>query len=122
MSKKVVTHACGRKDFHSLAQITKDTYICSLHFVEPIEENPDPMLATSLTERTVKRKKPRKREPLITQEIKRICTENIVEDVVDFEHEGPTLQITEDVDNLQTQHKGTQTLSLEKSIFTNIKC
>ena len=45
------SHACGRKDFHSLAQITEDTYICSLHFVEPIEENPDPMLATSLTEK-----------------------------------------------------------------------
>ena len=48
-------HACGRKDCHSLAQITKDAYICLLHFVEPIEENSDPMLATSLTERTVKR-------------------------------------------------------------------
>ena len=46
-------HACGRKDFHSLAQITKDMYNCSLHFVEPIEENVDPMLATSLTERTI---------------------------------------------------------------------
>ena len=31
--------------------------------------------------------------------------------------EGPTLQITEDVEDLQTQHKGTQTLSLEKSIL-----
>ena len=110
----MVTHACGRKDFHSLRQqITKDTYIYSLHFVEPIDENSDSMLATSLTERTVKR------EPLNTPKIKRICTENIVEDVVDFEREGSTLQITEDVEDLQTQHKGTQTLSLEKSILAS---
>ena len=56
---------------------------------------------------------------MITPKIKRICTENIVEDVVDFEREGSTLQITEDVEDLQTQHKGTQTLSLEKSILAS---
>ena len=44
-------NACGRKDFNSLTQITKDTYICSIYFVDPIEENPDPIHATSLTER-----------------------------------------------------------------------
>lgn len=26
-------YLCGRKDFQNLKQITKDTYICSLHFV-----------------------------------------------------------------------------------------
>ena len=26
-------HLCGRKDFTKLKQITKDAYICSLHFV-----------------------------------------------------------------------------------------
>ena len=31
-------HACGRQDFMSLNQITKDTYICSLRF---IKDNPD---------------------------------------------------------------------------------
>ena len=51
-------NACGRKDFNSLTQITNDTYICSIHFVDPIEENPDPIHATSLTERSGKRKKP----------------------------------------------------------------
>ena len=50
-------HDCGKKDFNAMAQITKHTYICNLHFVEPIEENPEPILASSLTERTVKRKK-----------------------------------------------------------------
>ena len=56
---------------------------------------------------------------MITLRIKRICTENIVEDVivVDFEREGPTLQMTEDVEDLQTQHK--DTLSLEKSILAS---
>ena len=33
------------------------TYICSIHFVDPIEENADPIYATSLTERSGKRKK-----------------------------------------------------------------
>ena len=57
-------NACGRKDFNSLTQITKDTYICSVHFVDPIEENPDPIHATSLTKRSGQRKKPRTRQPL----------------------------------------------------------
>ena len=56
---------------------------------------------------------------MIAPKIKQICTENIVEDVVDIEREGPTLQITEDVEDLQTQHKGTQTLSLGKSILAS---
>ena len=38
-------------------KFSKHTYICNLHFVEAIEENPDPILATSLAERTVKREK-----------------------------------------------------------------
>lgn len=42
-------HACGRQNFSLLEQITKDTYICSLHFIDPIEENPDPIIATSVT-------------------------------------------------------------------------
>ena len=36
-------HVCGRQDVMSLNQIT---YICSLHF---IKDNPDPIIATSLT-------------------------------------------------------------------------
>ena len=41
-------HACGRKDFCELSQIKKDTYICTLHFVDgngPMENHPDPILA-----------------------------------------------------------------------------
>ena len=53
--------ACGRKDFNSIEQITKHTYICSLHFIDPIEENPDPVHATSMTERVGKRKRPKER-------------------------------------------------------------
>ena len=57
-------NACGRKDFNSIEQITKHTYICSLHFIDPIEENPDPVHATSMTERVGKRKRPKERLPL----------------------------------------------------------
>ena len=40
--------ACGRKGF-TIDKITKDTYICSLHFVGgngPTEEDPDPISAS----------------------------------------------------------------------------
>ena len=39
-------HASGRKD----------TYICSLHFMEPIEEIPDPIIATSIKKRKLKKR------------------------------------------------------------------
>ena len=39
-------HACGRKHFTLVKQITKYSYICSLHFNDPSEENPDPIIAT----------------------------------------------------------------------------
>ena len=58
-------HACGRKDFSKLEQITKDTYICSLHFFNgqgPTEENPDPVLAT-LTEKEAEGRMKRRRHP-----------------------------------------------------------
>ena len=64
-------HACGRKDF-GIENITKDTYICSNHFVGgsgPTEADPHPLLAT-LTEEEInkklsrKRKQPKSREPL----------------------------------------------------------
>lgn len=63
--------ACGRKDF-GIENITKDTYICSNHFVGgsgPTEADPHPLLAT-LTEEEInkklsrKRKQPKSREPL----------------------------------------------------------
>ena len=41
-------HACGRPADFNMQKVTKDTYICSLHFVGnqgPTEENPDPIIA-----------------------------------------------------------------------------
>lgn len=58
--------ACGRKDFNHVNQITKDTYICSLHFINgiiPTFENPwiDPLSAnlsqTELSEPVHKKRK-----------------------------------------------------------------
>ena len=60
-------NACGRKDFNSLAQITKDTYICSIHFVDPIEETPDPIHVTSLTERLLDQTIPLILTPIVSQ-------------------------------------------------------
>ena len=49
------THACGRKGFSSVDQITRHIYICSIHFLEPITQNfdinQDPIIATSTTAR-----------------------------------------------------------------------
>ena len=51
-------HVCGRKDFHSITQITKDTYICSLHFTSLDELNdlfPEPFyFYTSVKEKKEK--------------------------------------------------------------------
>ena len=55
-------HASGRKEFTSLSQITKDTYICSLHFIDPIEENPHPIIATSSSVGKSRKRKLRKQE------------------------------------------------------------
>ena len=62
-------YLCGRKDFTKLEQITKDTYICSLHFIGskgPTDDNPEPILATLTPEerdmrQARKRKAPRER-------------------------------------------------------------
>ncbi|XP_053397878.1 uncharacterized protein LOC128556500 [Mercenaria mercenaria] len=57
---------CGRKYF-TIANVNKDTYICSLHFVGekgPTEENPDPIKCG--TEVTRKRKRPAERLPYKT--------------------------------------------------------
>ena len=57
-------HACGRKDF-TIDKITKDTYICSLHFVGgngPTEEDPDPINASLLECELVRKKDNKKRK------------------------------------------------------------
>ena len=67
--------AYGRKAF-TIDKIIKDTYICSLHFVDgngPTEEDPDP-INTSLLQCELLRKKDEKKEetltkrPLVSQE------------------------------------------------------
>ena len=79
-------YLCGRKYFTKLKQITKDTYICSLHFVGnegPTDENPEPILAT-LTENKIssrqshKRKAPKDkkgywRKELVQADVNMIC-------------------------------------------------
>ena len=57
-------HASGRKDF-TIDKITKDTYICSLHFVGgngPTEEDPDPINASLLECELVRKKDNKKRK------------------------------------------------------------
>ena len=62
-------HACGRKDFTKVEQIKKDTYICSIHFVDgkPTEANPEPMFA-HLTEREQNARMKRRKAPLDRQD------------------------------------------------------
>ena len=52
---------CGRKYLNSAAQMTKDTYICSLHFIYPMEENPDPIIVLSSTEQLIKKEAMRRK-------------------------------------------------------------
>ena len=58
-------YLCGRKDFNSLDQINRSTYICSLHFESlsgPTDENPEPFQAT-LSEKDLESRLRRKRKP-----------------------------------------------------------
>ena len=44
-------HACGRTNEFNLKSITKQTYICTKHFVSksgPTQEDPDPIIATKV--------------------------------------------------------------------------
>ena len=71
-------HACDRKgQFDRVEQITKDTCICSLHFVGgkgPTDNNPDPYPArlseTEIAKRSVKRKAPKDRETIAVRKAK----------------------------------------------------
>ncbi len=79
-------YLCGRKDFNNLKQISKDTYMCSLHFVDnkgPTDENPEPILAT-LTENEIKsrqsrkRKTPKQKTPeYLPTDPKRVCNKDL---------------------------------------------
>lgn len=60
-------YLCGRKDFQNLKQITKDTYICSLHFVGgkgPEGKDAEPMLATLTPEESEKQQNRKRKAPL----------------------------------------------------------
>ena len=99
-------HACGRKAF-GIKNITKDTYICSNHFVGnsgPTEDNPNPLLAT-LTEEEMnkrlsrKRKQPslRLREPLNpSKKNKKNAATNIQPDAIS--DQGSKITSSEDAD------------------------
>ena len=57
-------HACGRKNF-GVSDISKYTYVCSLHFVQPIDESSDPIIST--VQATTGRKR-KAREQLMVEE------------------------------------------------------
>ena len=60
-------YLCDRKDFQNLKQITKDTYICSLHFVGgkgPEVKDAEPMLATLTPEESEKQQNRKRKAPL----------------------------------------------------------
>lgn len=122
-------HACGRKDFSKLEQITKDTYICSLHFINgkgPTENNPDPILA-SLTEkeqegRLKRRKPPRKRDecPLLTKKARTEVDSSLAGDQELFNVESSEATFEQPCDDVSegelvfntsnAVHQGTQTV------------
>ena len=111
-------HACGRKEFSLLEQIKKDTYICSLHFIDPIEENPDPVIATSITERqNKKRKAPKVRTPLLKKHI-------VQDDSMQLNDEVPTVSTANEDENMDfilegqenRNNKATETVGIGKAI------
>ena len=58
---------CGHKDFQNLKQITKDTYICSLHFVGgkgPEGEGAKPILAMLTPQESEKQQNRKRKAPL----------------------------------------------------------
>ncbi|XP_066928361.1 uncharacterized protein [Clytia hemisphaerica] len=96
-------HKCGRKGFDH-TKITKDTYICSLHFhggKGPTEDNPEPILATlSSTEvekcSRKKRKAPTQREHY--QQNPRTLSE-IVCSNIDTGNDDKTAENSADINN-----------------------
>ena len=51
-------YLCGRSDFQTIEKITKDTYICLIHFVGgkgPTSDSDEPILATLTPEESLKR-------------------------------------------------------------------
>ena len=102
-------HACGRKDFHSVSQITKDTYIGSLHFVEPIGDNPDPIIATSSIGQTTLKRNIRKRK-IHEQPPQDTNVDPVPDDV-------PFLVSEETPSPSNTNDKSTQTVHIQKAVL-----
>ena len=92
---KICLHACGRKDFCSLSDVKKDTYICSIHFYGgqgTTEDHPDPVLALLTQEevqgrliRAAKRSERSKLEKAACSDLKKDCQE---EDIPDSNETG----------------------------------
>ncbi|KAL3873450.1 hypothetical protein ACJMK2_036566 [Sinanodonta woodiana] len=74
-------HNCGRRDF-TIKNVTKDTYICSLHFVGgngPTKAHPDPVKLGTIIQ--LKRKPPKSRVKLTSKRLKEdISLNSVLED------------------------------------------
>ena len=109
-------HACGRKHFTLVKQITKYSYICSLHFIDPIEENPDPIIATSTTERKCRKRKPAGRT---SESCAKSCNnedELITDDIVcaidNLKKDYTNVEVNFVIDTEPKNNKATQTVSV----------
>ena len=106
-------HACGRTDFTSVTQITKDTYIC---FIRSIEENSDPILATSITERSGKKERIVKYPPTKKQrDVEEATCPSVVNESVAAVEEDTSTEI--DMEAISENTKAIQTdIATEKAV------
>ena len=96
-------YLCGRKDFSRPEQITKDTYICSLHFAEssgPTDEHPEPLLAC-LTDKEAEARMKRKRKPA-----KDRCSDGLNEKIRKKSHLG--IAFDDKNDNIRDDEKAAE--------------
>lgn len=97
--------ACNRAGF-TVRKVTKDTYICSLHFVGgkgPTIENPDPIPATAPSEQ-VKKKSQKRTAPVLddkafvyvsSRQRKRLMYDNTAPSTSSQERESTNVQISD---------------------------
>ena len=102
-------HACGRKDFNSVTQITKNTFICSLHFHEPIDDNPDPIIATSSIERIASKRKGRKQK-ILEQPDEDVSVDPVPDD-------APFVTAEKTPSPSYFSDKSTQTVNVQKAVL-----
>ena len=101
-------HTCGRKDFHSITQITKDTYICSLHLIDPSDKSQDPIIATSSIERTTPKRTGRKRKNIDI---------NFQNENLDRANKEPCVSDECLPSSSRSTDKSTQTVRVEKAVL-----